>query len=203
MTVNDKSNKAKIYAVKKRIFDVLFSFLTLIIVAPIFLAIAIGIKLSGPGPVLFKQIRTGLNGKNFVYLKFRTMRQDAIEQKTRPIWALRSDPRITSFGTLLRKTALDELPVLLSVLKGDMSVVGPRPALMLEIEHYTEEQRKRLNIKPGLTGYWQTFGRVKGIYDANRMIEMDLEYASQQSFLLDLKIIAKTVWMGLSRKAAY
>lgn len=203
MNVKTKSKKKKIYKIEKRIFDVLLSTLFLIVTMPTFLFIFIGVKLSGPGPICFRQRRIGHAGKQFDYLKFRTMRIDAVELRTGPVFALKNDPRITPFGRFLRRTSLDELPALFSVLKGDMSFVGPRPPLPLEVKHYSERQRKRLSVKPGITGYWQTFGREKGITDPNEMIEMDLEYLRNQSLWLDLKIIGRTVLMSFASKGAY
>ena len=203
MKAKTESRKSKIYRIEKRIIDVLLSTLFLLLIAPVFVVIAIGIKLSGPGPIFFRQRRIGFAGKEFTYLKFRTMTFDAPELGTGPIFALKNDPRITPFGRFLRMTALDELPALFSVLKGEMSIVGPRPSLPLEVNHYSEEQQKRLKAKPGLTGYWQTFGRERGISDPNQMIEMDLEYLRKQSLWLDLKIIGKTFWMSFSSKGAY
>lgn len=203
MKAKAESRKNKIYRIEKRIIDVLLSTLFLLLIAPVSVVIAIGIKLSGPGPIFFRQRRIGFAGKEFTYLKFRTMTFDAPELGTGPIFALKNDPRITPFGRFLRMTALDELPALFSVLKGEMSIVGPRPSLPLEVNHYSEEQRKRLNAKPGLTGYWQTFGRERGISDPNQMTEMDLEYLRKQSLWLDLKIIWKTFWMSFSSKGAY
>lgn len=191
------------YKLEKRLFDVVLSTLFLILQAPVFLFIALAIKLEGPGPIFFVQRRVGLNGKEFEILKFRTMQVKAVEFATRPIFALRDDPRITRVGAFLRRTSLDELPQLINVLKGDMSLVGPRPPLPLEVNHYSSEQAERLKIRPGVTGYWQVFGRELGISDPKKMIEMDLEYAHQQSLLLDLKIIAKTFQMAMLRKSAY
>jgi putative colanic acid biosynthesis UDP-glucose lipid carrier transferase len=171
--------------------------------SPLFVIIALGVKLSSPGPIFFHQRRIGLHGKEFTILKFRTMSANAIEFRIGPVWELQDDPRITPFGRYLRETSLDELPQLVSVLKGDMSVVGPRPSLPLDVKHYSEEQRKRFDAKPGMTGYWQTFGRERGITDPNKMIEMDLEYLRKQSLWLDLKIIAKTIVIGFSNKSAY
>lgn len=203
MKVKAESRRNKIYRIEKRIIDVLLSSLILVLASPVLLGIAIGIKLRDPGPILFLQRRIGFAGKEFTYRKFRTMICDATKLSTGPIFKLENDPRITPFGRFLRMTALDELPALFSVLKGDMSIVGPRPCLPLEVNHYSEEQRKRLKAKPGLTGYWQTFGREKGISDLNQMIEMDLEYLRKQSLRLDLKIIWKTFWMSLLSKGAY
>jgi len=203
MNVQKKIDKNIVSRINKRIFDVLVSTLFLLGVAPVFIIISICIKISGPGPIIFKQWRIGLDGKQFDYLKFRTMKIDAIDLQTSPVFALKNDFRITTFGAFLRMTSLDELPALISVLKGDMSIVGPRPSLPLEIKHYSSEQKKRFNIKPGITGYWQTFGREKGVNDLNDMIKMDLEYLGKQSFWLDLKIIGRTIWMGFLGKSAY
>ncbi|HUU41062.1 MAG TPA: sugar transferase [Desulfatiglandales bacterium] len=203
MKAKVESRKNKIYRIEKRIIDVLLSSLSLVVMSPVFIVISIGVKLSGSGPVIYQQWRVGFAGQLFTYRKFRTMTSDASELGTGPIFKLKNDPRITPFGRFLRMTALDELPAFLSVLKGEMSIVGPRAPLPLEVNHYSEEQRKRLEAKPGLTGYWQTFGRERGISDLNQIIEMDLEYLRKQSLWLDLKIIGKTFWMSLSSKGAY
>jgi len=203
MTAKNGINRNMIFRIIKRTFDILFSLLSLLIVAPVLIIITICIKMSGPGPIFFKQTRIGLAGKRFDYLKFRTMNMNATELETGPVFSLKYDPRITPFGAFLRSTALDELPQFISVLKGDMSIIGPRPALPLEIKHYTDDQKERFNVRPGITGYWQTYGREKGIHDLNNMIEMDLEYIRKQSLWLDLKIIGKTILMGLLKKGAY
>jgi lipopolysaccharide/colanic/teichoic acid biosynthesis glycosyltransferase len=148
-------------------------------------------------------MRVGLNGKLFGYLKFRTMRVEATELSTGPVFQLDSDPRITRLGVFLRRTSIDELPALFNVISGDMSIVGPRAALPLEVEHYSEKQRKRLELKPGLTGYWQVFGREKEKFTFDEMIAMDLEYLDKHSLLLDLKILVCTVVMALRSRSAY
>lgn len=203
MSSKTRRGENLIYKPEKRLFDVALSTLLLILGAPWLLFIALAIKLEGPGPIFFVQRRVGLNGKEIELLKFRTMQVNAEEFATRPVFALRDDPRITRVGAFLRRTSFDELPQLFSVLKGDMSLVGPRPALPLEVKHYSSEQAERLKIRPGWTGYWQVFGREHGISDRNKMIEMDLDYARQQSLLLDLKIIAKTFLMGSLGKKSY
>lgn len=203
MKAKAESKRNSMYRIEKRIFDILLSSLSLIVLAPLFLFIAIGVKLTGPGPVFFRMRRLGLDGKEIHYWKFRTMMLDAIEQGIGLVFLLQMDSRITRFGRFLRMTSLDELPTLIAVLKGDMSFVGPRPALPLEVEHYSQKQRQRLSVKPGLTGYWQTFGREKGIDDLDRMVEMDLEYLQNQSLRLDLKIIGRTILMSSLSKGAY
>jgi lipopolysaccharide/colanic/teichoic acid biosynthesis glycosyltransferase len=167
------------------------------------LIIALAIKLESSGPIFFRQIRIGLRGKKFEYLKFRTMCVEAFEIPTGPVFNIASDPRITRVGHFLRITALDELPTLFSVLLGDMSVIGPRPAIPFEVEYYSEEQLRRLELKPGITGYWQVFGREEGILDLKKMIEMDLEYAENRSFALDFRILLGTIFMALQRRSAY
>lgn len=183
--------------------DIGFAALLLAFLAPILLIISLAIRLDSAGPVIFKQRRIGRNGKPFGSFKFRTMYIDAWETSTGPIFKISKDQRITKVGSFLRKTALDELPVLFNVLNGDMSLVGPRPALPFEIERYTIPQRKRLEIRPGVTGYWQTYGREAGKLDFQQMIEMDLEYVEKQSIWLDLKILGRTALLVSQQKAAY
>jgi len=203
MTAQKEITKNMLFRIIKRTFDILISTFALLVIVPILIIIVIGIKMSGPGPIFFRQRRIGLAGKQFDFVKFRTMKIDATELRTGPVFALKNDPRITPIGAFLRLTSIDELPQFISVLKGDMSIVGPRPSLPLEIKHYTDEQKKRFNVKPGITGYWQTFGREKGVHDLDNMIEMDLEYIRKQSLWLDLNIIGKTILMGLLKKGAY
>lgn len=193
----------KAYLAQKRAFDLVLGSLLLIGVAPVFLIVALAIKLSSPGPVFFRQMRVGLNGKLFGYLKFRTMRVEAPELSTGPVFQLASDPRLTRLGVFLRRTAIDELPALFNVISGDMSIVGPRAALSLEVEHYSEKQRERLKLKPGLTGYWQVFGREQEKFTFDEMVAMDLEYLDKHSLLLDLRILARTFVMALRSRSAY
>jgi len=203
MKAGEKSIKNKLFKIEKRLFDLALSMVFLITLAPLFCVVAIGIKFTSSGPIFFRQRRIGLAGKEYICLKFRTMTVDATEVHSGPVFAMQNDPRITPFGIFLRKTAIDELPALISVLKGDLSIVGPRSSFPLEIKHYTEEQKKRFCMKPGLTGYWQTYGRENGVTDFHKMIEMDLEYIKIRSLWLDLKIIFKTVGMSLSSRGAY
>lgn len=186
----------------KRVFDIVIAVVMLVLMLPTLLFIMLAVKLEGPGPVLYSQMRLGRHGKAFRYLKFRTMKHDAENTATGPVFKLRSDPRVSRVGRFLRKTSLDELPALLNVIRGSMSIVGPRAALPLEAEHYSEVQRKRLELKPGLTGYWQVFGRAQEANTLDKMVQMDLEYADKQSLLFDLKILIRTVAVGLTRNAA-
>lgn len=191
------------YQIVKRIFDITMATITLIFVAPLVLLVSLAIIIDSPGPLMYQVVRLGHKGRIFKYYKFRTMRVDSELLNTGPVFDLRRDPRITRVGSLLRKTGIDELPLFLSVLKGDMSFVGPRAALPLEVEHYSENQRRRFEVKPGLTGYWQVFGKNSSTTDLNKMIEMDLEYIDKQSLLMDLKILFRTMQIILTNKGVY
>ncbi len=189
----------------KRLMDIALSLSLLILLSPLMLIVAILIKLTSKGPVLFKQVRCGLNGRHFTLYKFRTMVVGA-EMKKRelekmnemdgPVFKIRRDPRITPLGRILRKFSIDELPQLFNVLKGDMSIVGPRPPLPVEVELYQLWQRRRLSLKPGLTCIWQVSGRNKIKFE--KWMEMDLEYIDNWSLWLDIKIIFKTFFVVLT-----
>ncbi len=194
----------------KRLMDVVFSCALLMLGLPIVLAIAIALKLTSGGKVLFRQTRCGLNGQPFTLYKFRTMVADA-EQRRRelqhlneldgPVFKVDKDPRVTGrLARFLRKFSLDELPQLLNVLRGDMSLVGPRPPIPEEVAQYQPWQRRRLSMKPGLTCLWQISGRNQ--VDFDRWIELDLEYIDSWSPLLDLKILARTIPVVLSGRGA-
>jgi len=202
----------------KRPSDFIFSLLVIIVTLPIFFIIVLLIKLTDKGPILFKQIRPGLNGKPFTVYKFRTMYlnneeilQEYLEKnpKAREEWEkyrkLKTyDPRVTPIGKILRKFSLDELPQFFNVLKGDMSVVGPRPYIEKEFDEYQipqEIRKKILSVKPGITGLWQVKKRNEATFEER--IKMDLEYIENPSFLLDLKIILKTIWVMFTGKGAY
>lgn len=192
-----------------RVVDVAGSLLLLGLLAPLFLLISILIRLDTPGPILYRQTRCGLNGRRFTLYKFRSMVQDAEEKKKGlinfnlmrgPVFKMKNDPRITRVGKILRRLSLDELPQLYNVLKGDMSFVGPRPPLPEEVEKYKGWQRRRLSMKPGITGLWQVSGRNQ--IDFEDWIKLDLEYIDNWSLWLDLKIILKTIPAVLSGKGA-
>ena len=194
----------------KRLGDVTASLLGIVLTAPLLPAIAAAVKLSSRGPVLYSQQRCGLNGRRFTLHKFRTMyvgsdrRMDEVAHLNEvdgPAFKARRDPRVTPVGRLLRRLSLDELPQLFNVLRGDMSLVGPRPPLPDEVEHYQRWQRRRLSMKPGITGLWQVSGRA-GLDDFNRWIALDLAYIDQWSLWLDLKILLKTVPAVLSTRGA-
>lgn len=193
----------------KRLVDVSISTLVLVIAAPVVVAVALAIRVTSGGAVLFRQTRCGLNGRQFTLYKFRSMVEDAHERRHEvahlnemngPVFKARNDPRVTALGRLLRKFSLDELPQLWNVLKGDMSLVGPRPPIPEEVANYQRWQRRRLAMKPGLTCLWQISGRNE--VDFDRWIQLDLQYIDSWSLWLDLKILAKTVPVVLSGRGA-
>ncbi len=194
----------------KRALDVAVSALLLVLGLPVVGMIALVIKVtSGSGPVLFRQTRCGLNGRSFTLYKFRTMVEDAEERRREllhlnemqgPVFKLRSDPRVTLIGRFLRKFSLDELPQLWNVLRGDMSLVGPRPPIPEEVAKYQRWQRRRLAMKPGLTCLWQISGRNE--VDFDRWMELDLEYIDSWTPSLDIKILLKTIPVVLSGRGA-
>ena len=189
----------------KRTLDIIFSSILIALLSPLMLLVALIIKLESRGPIFFKQSRCGLNGRHFTLFKFRSMVQNA-EMKKRflekqnemdgPVFKIKSDPRITKIGRILRKTSIDELPQLFNVLRGDMSLVGPRPPLPIEVEMYQLWQRRRLSLKPGITCIWQVSGRNKIRFE--RWMEMDLEYIDNWSLWLDFKILFKTFFVVIS-----
>lgn len=194
----------------KRAVDVLGSALGLIVLSPLLLLIAVAIRLDSPGPIIFKQRRIGRHGRSFYMYKFRSMvaNAEALKDQVRhlneadgPLFKIRDDPRITRVGRILRRTSLDELPQFWNVLRGDMSLVGPRPALPEEAAGYREWQRSRLNAAPGITGLWQVSGRSDLPFD--EMILLDLYYIENWSPLLDLSILLRTVPIVLFGKGAY
>lgn len=193
----------------KRAMDILVSGLMLLILSPVFLAVAIAVRLSGPGPIIFRQPRAGRGGNPFMFYKFRTMVPDAEALKAAlrpaneaegPVFKMRHDPRVTRVGRVLRKASLDELPQLWNVLKGDMSLVGPRPPTLDEVPSYAPWQARRLEMTGGITGIWQTSGRHEiGFTDWMRM---DVRYSNHRSLGMDVKLLAKTVWAVVSGRGA-
>jgi len=190
-----------IRGIAKRTFDLTGATFGLLVLAPLFLAIALLVKLDSTGPILFKQRRVGLNGREFWMYKFRSMVVDAESQleslkaknevEGGVTFKIANDPRMTRIGRILRKTSLDEFPQLLNVIRGEMSLVGPRPPLPKEVALYSIEQRQRLTVVPGCTGLWQVSGRSTTTF--NRMIELDLEYIENWSLRRDLVITLKTI----------
>lgn len=190
----------------KRVFDLVISAVLLVILSPLFLLIALSIRLSSAGPVLYEWNVVGKNGRPFRGHKFRTMVQNADELKAMlldlnemrgPVFKLKDDPRITPVGRVLRKFSLDELPQLWSVLKGDMSLVGPRPPLESEYAHFSDAQKGKLAIKPGMTSLWQVSGKPN---DFDEWVRLDLEYIDRWSLWLDLQILFKTTFVVLTGK---
>ncbi|HXG61464.1 MAG TPA: sugar transferase [Planctomycetota bacterium] len=194
----------------KRVFDVVVSAVALVASSPILLAAALAIKITSPdGPIIFRQKRSGMNGRVFTLYKFRTMVPNAealkasLEAKNEmdgPVFKIRNDPRVTRVGRILRKLSIDELPQLWNVLRGDMSIVGPRPPIPSEVERYERWQRRRLSMRPGITCIWQVSGRNN--VDFKRWMEMDLEYIDNWSLALDFKILLKTIPAVLSSRGA-
>jgi len=190
----------------KRLMDITVSVLVLLLGAPVWLAVAAAIKLSSPGPAIYKQFRVGQNGKEYLMLKFRSMYEDA-EKRSGPMWASENDPRITPIGRFIRKTRLDEIPQFINVLRGDMSLVGPRPEraffveqLKLEIPWYV----RRIKIKPGITGWAQVKHKYdSSIEDVKQKVMYDLYYFENMSINLDIKIILRTFWVVFTGKGAH
>ena len=195
----------------KRAIDILASGIGMILLSPVYLAIAAAVKFTSPGPVIFSQIRVGRYGRHFRFYKFRSMRTDAEamkdslmaqnESKDGVIFKMKDDPRITKVGKFLRRTSLDELPQLWNVFIGDMSLVGPRPPVPREVEQYTLEDRKRLDVIPGITCLWQIKGR--STIPFNEQVRLDKEYILAPSVWKDLVILLKTIPAILGGKGAY
>jgi lipopolysaccharide/colanic/teichoic acid biosynthesis glycosyltransferase len=184
----------------RRALDIVFSCVTLIVTSPALAMAILAVRLESPGPVIYSQRRVGRDGRTFDVLKLRTM-VDGAEHLGAKLAVDADDPRITRVGAFLRRTSLDELPNLLNVLRGDMSVIGPRPTLPAQVEQYTPRQRGRLQIKPGITGWAQVNGRASLPWDER--IELDLFYIEHRSLSLDLKILRRTVAMVLGGSGLY
>ena len=192
------------YMMLKRVFDITFSLFAIITMLPVMIMISVAVKLSSPGPILFAQERVGLNGRLFTMYKFRTMRV-ASNSESDTTWTTSADPRRTSIGTILRKTSLDELPQFFNVLKGDMSVVGPRPERPHFAEQFADDVDKyndRHRLKVGITGWAQVNG-WRGDTSIERRVECDLYYLQNWSFGFDLRIIAQTIWSCVAGRNAY
>ncbi len=196
-----------VYSIVKRAMDIFIAGVTILLGMPIWLGIALLIKLTSDGPVFFTQIRAGLHGKPFRMYKFRSMVKDAeknlndlvdIDKLDEPVFKIINDPRVTAVGRFLRRTSLDEFPQIINVLKGEMSIVGPRPEELCIVERYDVFQRRRLKAKPGLTGYHQITNR--GEPSLSKRIEYDILYLKNQGLIMDLFIIAKTVYVVLTGK---
>ena len=198
------------YEVIKRLIDIVCSFLGVLVLSPLFIIIAIIIKTTSKGPVFFSQKRVGKNGKEFDMYKFRSMVVNAEELKEKlatqnemsgPMFKMKDDPRVTKVGKFIRKTSIDELPQLWNVLKGDMSLVGPRPSLPKEVAQFENWMYKRLEVKPGLTCYWQVNGRNN--IDFEDWMKLDIKYVNERSTWIDIKLIFKTIGVLFGDKNAH
>ncbi|MPZ15410.1 MAG: sugar transferase [Chloroflexi bacterium] len=218
-TVKNEATPAS-YVVLKRGMDIIGSLLCLVGLAPVLLACAVAVRLDSPGPILFRQQRVGQGGTRFTMLKLRTMYANApvaphqayaaqfiqgraeVEQSAAngPRYKLTTDPRVTRIGAWLRRTSLDELPQLWNVLRGDMSLVGPRPPIGYELNYYQDRHFVRLAVKPGITGLWQVEGRSSTTFE--EMVALDLDYVQARSFLRDCLILCRTVPVVLARSGA-
>lgn len=195
----------------KRLIDVTGSLVGMVLLSPLLLGIALAVKLTSPGPVIFSQVRVGRYGRHFRFYKFRSMYIDAEarkaellsqnESKDGVIFKMKDDPRITRVGRFLRRTSLDELPQLWNVFIGDMSLVGPRPPVPSEVAEYTLEDRKRLDVIPGITCLWQIKGRSEIPF--NEQVRLDKEYILAPGFWKDVKILLKTIPAIIGGKGAY
>jgi lipopolysaccharide/colanic/teichoic acid biosynthesis glycosyltransferase len=200
-----------VYLFSKRVFDIVGSLSALIVFGPIFLLTAVLIKLRDGGPIFFVQKRTGKDGRLFEFFKFRSMvigaerlraeLEEHNDHKSGVTFKMKNDPRITWIGRIIRKTSIDEMPQFLNVLRGDMSLVGPRPAIPAEVEQYDAEQLRRLTVTPGLTCYWQIQGRANLPFEDQ--VALDVRYIIEQSILVDLKILANTIPAVLTCRGAY
>ena len=198
------------YEAIKRLIDIICSFVGILVLSPLFIIIAIIIKFTSKGPVFFSQKRVGRNGKEFDMYKFRSMVVNAEELKEKlaaqnemsgPMFKMKDDPRVTKVGKFIRKTSIDELPQLWNVLKGDMSLVGPRPSLPKEVAQFDEWMYKRLEVKPGLTCYWQVSGRNN--IDFEDWMKLDIRYVEEKNLWIDIKLICKTVFVLFGDKNAH
>lgn len=190
--------------------DVTVALLAILLTAPLLILTALAVRLSSPGPIFFRQMRVGLNGELFEFVKFRSMYIDAEARKAElaaanergdKCFKMKHDPRVTPVGRFIRRYSIDELPQLFNVLRGEMSLVGPRPALPEEVATFTDREMGRFAALPGITGQWQVSGRAEVSFD--QMIEMDLDYVRNCSLRRDVAILARTVGAVLSGRGAY
>ena len=218
-TTAQVSDQPRAVNVLRRCFDLTVSLALIVLLSPILVAVALAVRIDSRGPALFRQRRVGHREGEFTLYKFRSMRVDADprghqeyvtalikgedgsrEGGRENLYKLAVDNRITPVGRWIRRWSLDELPQLFNVVKGDMTLVGPRPAIPYEVSEYPSWYRERFSVKPGLTGYWQVSGRNERTYE--EMVRLDIEYAERRTLGLDLLILLKTPWVVLSRKGA-
>lgn len=207
--VDDSSKINRGYLLGKRLIDILGSLFGIIILFPIYIIVCVAIKIESKGPVIFSQQRVGKDGRGFKMYKFRSMVINAEELKNKldnlnevngPMFKMKNDPRITKVGKFIRKTSIDELPQLINVIKGDMSLVGPRPSLPNEVEKFEPWMLKRLEVKPGLTCYWQVSGRNSIGFE--EWMNLDIKYVNECGMWIDIKLIFKTLFVLLGDKNA-
>ena len=207
---NESTEGFTFYDIIKRLIDIICSFMGLLALSPLFIIIAIIIKFTSKGPVFFSQKRVGKYGREFYMYKFRSMVVNAEELKEKlaaqnemsgPMFKMKDDPRVTKVGKFIRKTSIDELPQLWNVLKGDMSLVGPRPSLPKEVAQFEDWMHRRLEVKPGLTCYWQVSGRNN--IDFEDWMKLDIRYVEERNLWIDIKLILKTVSVLFGDKNAH
>ena len=206
----ENKQNLKVYEICKRTIDIIGAGLGLILLSPIIAIVACAVKFTSKGPVFFSQKRVGKNGELFEMYKFRSMVVNAEELKgnledqnemSGPMFKIKDDPRVTKVGKFIRKTSIDELPQLWNVLKGDMSLVGPRPSLPKEVEQFDNWMFKRLSVRPGLTCYWQVSGRNN--IDFEDWMKLDCRYVDERNLWIDIKLIFKTVFVLFGDKNAH
>ena len=206
---NIDENRKRIYEISKRAIDIIGAGSGLLLLSPVIVIVACAIKFTSKGPIFFSQKRVGKNGELFDMYKFRSMVVNAEELKEKlahqnemsgPMFKMKDDPRVTKVGKFIRKTSLDELPQLLNVLKGDMSLVGPRPSLPKEVAQFEKWMYKRLSVKPGLTCFWQVSGRNN--IDFEDWMKLDIKYVDERNLYIDIKLIFKTVLVLFGDKNA-
>lgn len=206
----ENKQNLRVYEIFKRIIDIIGAGLGLILLSPIIAIVACAVKFTSKGPVFFSQKRVGKNGELFEMYKFRSMVVNAEELKENleeqnemsgPMFKIKDDPRITKVGKFIRKTSIDELPQLWNVLKGDMSLVGPRPSLPKEVEQFDNWMFKRLSVRPGLTCYWQVSGRNN--IDFEDWMKLDCRYVDERNLWIDIKLIFKTIFVLFGDKNAH
>lgn len=206
--IKEQMENRRVYEFVKRIIDVICSLIGLIVLMPILSIVAIIIKIESKGPIIFAQDRVGKDGKVFKMYKFRSMVSNAEElkeklvkenERTGPMFKIKKDPRITRIGRIIRKTSIDELPQLVNILKGEMSIVGPRPSLPKEVNQFDGWMMQRLDVKPGLTCYWQVNGRDD--IEFTEWMKLDIKYVNERNIAIDIKLIFKTFFVLLGDKS--
>ena len=207
--LKERMQHRKIYEFIKRVADIVCSLIALLALMPILVVVAMLVKIESKGPIIFSQKRVGKYGKLFKMYKFRSMVINAEQikkqlanknERTGPMFKIKNDPRITNVGRFIRKTSIDELPQLVNILKGEMSIVGPRPSLPDEVKGFHEWMLKRLNVKPGLTCYWQVAGRND--IEFEEWMKLDVKYVKERNIIIDVKLIFKTFFVLFGDKNA-